>query len=130
MNDKEKLFADTYIETLNLATSATIAGYNSSNTTRTYQRLMNKPEIALYIKNGLNEKARLYKVDESSLWKVLMEALDKTTTEPKYFVIDKQIIERQVPLDWNTKFKWWDSACKLLGMYDREKEDDNIELPD
>lgn len=131
MTDQQRLFCDIYIKTLSQSEAVKGANYSNSNIHTQFNRLMDKPEIKNYINLALHGKSEKYNVDENKIWEHLSFVLNPGNRVKKVFVIDKKIIEYDVPIDLNVQLKACDMLAKLLGMYD--KKDDNfydIELPD
>lgn len=66
MNEKQKAFADYYIELLNATEAAKRAGYSEKTAYSQGQRLLKNAEIQKYIQERLNskEKERIAKQDE------------------------------------------------------------------
>lgn len=130
LTDKELIFCEIYAKTLNYSRALKEAGYTNKNVTQAKNRLLEKQEINDYIAEKIREKTSSY-ANEDTVWHTLTNMLDHKTTVTKVFIVDKTIVEKQVPIEPLVKLKACDMLAKLLGMYDRAGEDnDNAEYVD
>lgn len=146
LTEKQKRFADYYIETGNATESAIKAGYSKKTAKEIGSENLTKPNISEYIQKAIEEKDsnRIAKQDEilERLTKVLRreekEYTVVTIKSRRSFVDDKgkkQIIEEEraetVPIP--TKISDMNKAAELLGKRyvmwtDKTHHEGNIEL--
>lgn len=129
LTDKELVFCDVYVKTLNYSKALRDAGYTNKNQSEAKRKLLSKQEINDYIAYKLREKTDNV-ANEDDVWQTLTRLIDTKTTVSKIFVVDKTLVEKQVPVDTQSVLKACDMLAKLLGMYDKKDVDDNVELPD
>lgn len=113
MNEKQKAFADYYIECLNATESAKKAGYSERSAYNQGQRMMNNDEIKEYIKERMESKeiARVASQDE---------VLEFLTDVMRGSVKDQ--------LGFETPVKERNRAAELLGKRYKIFEDTKINL--
>jgi phage terminase small subunit len=101
MNEKQKAFADYYIETLNATESAKRAGYSAKTAEAQGSRLLTNVKVKTYIQERLNskEKERIASQDE---------VLERLTAIMRGEVKDQ--------MGFETPVKEMVNAAKLLGQ--------------